>query len=93
MHYSDAVDVILLITLVSVLITKLVLFFRFRHETWKAHNLLYFSHYEIVLTRNAKKEKISRIQNSISVGALFIIALYILLKVIVFHNFPLMNYK
>jgi hypothetical protein len=78
--YPGTIDVMFVGAMVTSLIAKIILFFRYKHESWEMHNLFYFSHCDIVRTRDYKKKKITKFQNFLSyLGALQIVV-YVVFK-------------
>ena len=81
--YLGTIDLVFVGAMSTSLIAKVILFFRYKHESWAMHNLFYFSYCEIVRTRDNKKKKVTKLQNLLSyLGALQII-IYIIFKSLV----------
>jgi F0F1-type ATP synthase membrane subunit a len=59
------------------LLLKVFLFFSYKNKGWGFAHFLYFSHVNIELSHDAKRERIKKIQNALSIGIIVTLIIFI----------------
>ncbi len=59
------------------LLLKFFLFFLYKNKGWNFLHFIYFSHVNITLSHDSKRELVKRILNALSIGIVVIIILFI----------------
>lgn len=59
------------------LLLKFFLFFTYKNKGWGFAHFLYFSHVNIELSHDAKRERIKKILNALSIGIIVTLILFI----------------